>query len=100
VLQRLLNLIQIRRTHAAFHPYGFQEVLSCPPEVFGLVRASPDGKEKVLCLQNVSNRQVGMNTIPFIQRGMQDIITGEKLGYPDSFVLRPYQTMWLVEAED
>lgn len=100
VLQRLLHLIQIRRAHAAFHPYGFQEVLSCPPEVFGLVRVSPDGKEKVLCLQNVSDRQVGMNTLPFIQRGMQDIITGEQLEHPVSFVLKPYQTMWLVEAED
>jgi glycosidase len=100
VLQRLLHLIQIRRTHAAFHPYGFQEVLSCPPEVFGLVRASPDGKEKVLCLQNVSDRQVGMHTLPFIQPGMQDIITGEQLGSPVSFVLSPYRTVWLVEAED
>jgi glucosylglycerate phosphorylase len=100
VLQRLLHLIRIRRTHTAFHPYGFQEVLSCPPEVFSLVRVSPDGKEKVLCLQNVSDRQVGMNTLPFIQPGMQDIITGGQIEHPVSSVLRPYQTMWLVEEED
>ena len=100
VLQRLLHLIQIRRVHKAFHPYGFQEVLPCPPEVFGLVRISPDGKEKVICLQNVSDRRVGMNFLPFIQPGMQDIITGEQLDHPVSYALGPYQTMWLVEAED
>lgn len=100
VLQRLLHLIQIRRTNTAFHPYGYQEVLSCPPGVFGLVRSSPDGKEKVLCLQNVSDRQVGMHTLPSIHPGMQDIITGEPLGLPESIVLRPYQTLWLVKAED
>jgi hypothetical protein len=68
--------------------------------VFGLVRVSPDGKEKVVCLQNVSDRKVEMNILPFIQSGMQDIITGEQFGYSESFVLRPYQTVWLVEAED
>ena len=48
------KLLQQRAASPAFHPQGGQEILHLNPGVFAVLRTSPDGREKMLCLHNVS----------------------------------------------
>jgi glucosylglycerate phosphorylase len=57
-LHELRVLLGRRQTSSAFHPSGRHQVLELDPRVFGMRRTSPDGKESVLCLHNVSAEPV------------------------------------------
>ncbi len=50
------KLLFARAADSAFHPNGGQKIVACHPAVFALWRTSPDGRSRVLCLQNVSDQ--------------------------------------------
>ena len=100
VFRRLNQLLKIRQEQPAFHPHGTQQVVSGPPEVFGLLRISPDGKEQVLCLQNTSNRRVEWETTDTYDQLTYDLIRGATIAGNHSISLAAYQTLWLVERKD
>lgn len=100
VFRRLKQFLKIRREQPAFHPHGTQQVVSCPPEVFGLLRISPDGKEQVLCLQNTSNRRVEWDTTDTFDQLTYDLIRGATITGNHSISMAAYQTLWLVERKD
>jgi hypothetical protein len=100
VFQRLGQLLKIRQALFAFHPYGSQEVIQHAPEIFGLLRTSPDGKDKVLCLQNVSGQDVQINSLQVFHKQMRDLISDQIVTDNTSFTLRPYQTLWLAKSKD
>ena len=79
------SLLRVRRAQTAFHPRGDQHVLSCDPRVFAVLRTSPDGGERVLCLHNVSNEVVSVS------------IAGGSIGQsrPRDYMLRPFEVNWL-----
>ncbi len=54
VFEGFRQLLEQRAASAAFHPQGGQEVLDYGRSVFALRRTSPNGRERVLCLHNVS----------------------------------------------
>lgn len=54
VFLRYRRLLQARASSAAFHPNGGQEILDAGKHTFALWRTSPDGRERVLCLHNVT----------------------------------------------
>jgi glycosidase len=84
VLKGLADLLARRRASAAFHPAGGQRVLDLDPRVFALVRTSPDGRESVLCLHNLSPEWVAVRVPP-----------GEvRIGCGAELVLGPYQVRW------
>jgi glycosidase len=56
VFSGLRSLILARKAEPAFHPSGAQHVLASDPALFSLVRTSPDGASRVLCLHNVSGQ--------------------------------------------
>jgi len=56
VFEGLRSLLEMRRSSSAFHPDGGQEVLEAGPGVFAVLRTSPDGAGRMLCLQNVTAR--------------------------------------------
>jgi sucrose phosphorylase len=97
VFRRLLHLLKIRQEHPAFHPYGSQEVINTSPEIFGLLRKSPDGDEKILCLHNVSNHEVRLDS--FESRKL-DLLENQRLNPDAPISIQPYQTRWLVETKD
>jgi glycosidase len=104
VLGRLSRLLQVRRQQPAFDPYGLQRVLACPPEIFGLLRSSPDGKQRVLCLQNVCGRTIDLEIGILSPLGahpgpIRDIITGELLSHNDRLKILPFQSLWLAPLE-
>ena len=54
VFERFKNLLRARSSSPAFHPLGSQKVIHTGEGIFSLLRASPDGEHRALCLQNVT----------------------------------------------
>lgn len=85
-----LNLIENRIGEKAFHPNGGQEVLFLNKSVFSLVRTSPDRKETVIALHNLSKRRQTVN----LEEGLYyDLISRKECG--KNVELEPYQVRWL-----
>jgi glucosylglycerate phosphorylase len=97
VFQRLHELLRVRREHPAFHPYGLQEVMVTVPEIFGILRTSPGGDEKILCLHNTSNHEVHLNSF---ETWRFDLLENRRLYLDGPVSIQPYQTRWLVETKD
>lgn len=91
------NLLRVRAAHPAFHPNGPQQVLSLHPAVFALLRAAPDGSERVLCLHNVSGTDVEVRIEPRVLSSagvLRDLVGGGTLS-AGKITLEAYQTVWL-----
>jgi len=100
------DLLRARRASSAFHPHGSQQVLDCGRAIFGLLRLSPDGRQRVLCLHNVSDKpqNVGVDWSEIAgspSDRFTDLISRQQINNPldGNFVLRPYQTLWLRISE-
>jgi len=98
IFTEFTKLIYKRKSEKAFHPNGKQEVLFLKKEIFSLLRTSPDGKEKIIALHNVTDNiqkycfiknQYGLN-----KKEYYDIIS-EKAIDIEKISLKPYQIMWL-----
>ncbi len=102
------RLLDVRKQHPAFHPNGPQRVLSLDPSVFAVLRTAPDGKERILCLHNVTASPV---TIPVDHDSQcldearhwrnllsEQIVLNDRAGL--QIVLEPYQIAWLVGEVD
>lgn len=57
VFARYSALLMQRSRSAAFHPQGRQQVLEMGSGIFAVLRTSPNLKERVLCLQNVTAQE-------------------------------------------
>jgi len=104
VFTRYAQLLKARASSPAFHPHGRQRVIECGEAVFAVLRLSPDGGERVLCLQNVSGgagraEMAWENTFGSVHPGenLTDLISGQRFHLPrgEGLDLRPYQVMWL-----
>jgi sucrose phosphorylase len=95
-----LNLT--RTQERAFHPRGKQQVLELGPEVFAVLRISPEGDQHVLAITNVTAREVRLEiSLPELgveEKEWQDLI-GEKHwkteGARLQLMLQPYDVAWL-----
>src|SRR5215211_2704320 len=56
VFARMSRLIGLRRSQPPFHPNRPQRVIADVDPFFVVLRSSPDGREHVLCVQNVSDQ--------------------------------------------
>jgi len=102
VFRRYAQLLRARSSSTAFHPHGQQEVLDGGKAVFALLRLSPDGYQRVLCLHNVSeqSQKVRIETkeiFGLFAAPLTDLITDRRMDglLNDPVTLRPYQTLWL-----
>ena len=98
VFFRLQHLLRIRHRHSAFHPNGSQRVIHVAPEVFCLLRSSPDGKEHVWCLHNISDRPVMLNEPELPEEvfpNPRNLINGNTIEKGKAISLQPYQTVWI-----
>jgi len=80
VYQGFCQLLEARKAHAAFHPFGGQEIISLHPQIFAVLRTSPDEIERLLCLQNISGESIetilDLSLLPFLHNGLViDIIS-------------------------
>lgn len=96
------NLLSHRRNEKAFHPNGGQKILDVNKYAFCMMRTSPDGKECVLALHNVSNKHLTLNLKPeqlkIVDHGyLQDILTDKTFSIqPEICIeLSAYEILWL-----
>lgn len=96
---RFLALLNNRRTHSAFHPAGQQIVLDLSSAVFGVERISPDGRERVIALHNVTTQIASIEFATGGVRRWRNLHLDEPVDIPAVFtyriVLSPYQVAWL-----
>lgn len=93
-----MKLTHKRKSEKAFHPNGKQEVLFLKKGIFSLLRISPDGKEKIIVVHNVTDNiqkfcftknQYGLNKKEYLDIISEKAINIEKIS------LKPFQIMWL-----
>jgi sucrose phosphorylase len=101
IYNRYAQLLKSRAGSPAFHPNGKQVVLDCGEAIFALSRTSPNEKEYVLCLNNVSNQShkvslAGMIPEPCFTQGY-NLITKQPVIWEKEKVLNlePYQVIWI-----
>lgn len=101
VFEGYRRLLAARKSTRAFHPSGAQEVVDLGPDVFALVRNSPDESEAVLCCHNVSGRttRFSVRSVPKIQgKEWRNLLTDERGRFapPDDIIeLGPYEVLWI-----
>ena len=92
----------------AFDPHGTQRMLDLGRAIFALVRMSPTGKQRVLCIQSVSNKlqtvKVDFEEVFGLEpRGgwLLDLIQGKRFNIrrKTPLHLRPYQTLSLIQEK-
>jgi len=98
IFTEFMKLINKRKSEKAFHPNGKQEVLFLKKGIFSLLRISPDGKEKIIALHNVTDNIQGSclikNQYNLNKKEYFDIIS-KKIIDIEKILLTPYQIMWL-----
>ena len=98
IFTEFMRLIHKRKSEKAFHPNGKQEVLFLKRELFSLLRTSPDGKERIIALHNITENIQKLclvkNQYNLNKKQCYDIIS-EKIINIGKIILEPYQMMWL-----
>jgi sucrose phosphorylase len=91
VFTRYRQLLLARSSSPAFHPHGAQKILDVHDSVFALERISPDGESRVLCLHNISGREVSFVTK---YPSGKNLFTSRLID-TSNLTLEPYQVLWL-----
>lgn len=96
------RLISIRTQQRPFHPNGGQRILQWSPQVFSVLRTSPEGDQHILTLTNISNStcrlEVPTETLGFEQTHWSDLVSHMEWMTDEGklFVnLQPYDVLWL-----
>jgi sucrose phosphorylase len=102
IRKQFRDIALIRVREKAFHPNGEQRVFMVSPNIFSLLRISPDGSERILTLTNVTGNVVDLkiNTSELGDeyKKWYDLINRKEY-VPDTQVLalslKPYDVVWL-----
>jgi sucrose phosphorylase len=98
IFTEFMRLINNRKSEKAFHPKGKQEVLFLKKELFSLLRISPDGKDRIIALHNITDNIQELDLIKnqynLNKKQYYDIIS-EKTINIEKILLKPFQIMWL-----
>src|SRR5690606_279005 len=70
-----VQLLRLRRRHAAFHPRAPASVLDLHPAVFAIERSTIDEEQRILALHNVGAETV---TVRLPGGFWRDLLTGER----------------------
>jgi sucrose phosphorylase len=104
VFRRYAHLLRARAGQVAFCPDSSQSIVSASDALFVLLRTSPDSREQVLCVHNVSGATQPLEIAPealSIEPGtqMRDLLSGEAFtvdwGGALAITVAPYQVLWL-----
>lgn len=107
VFSQYVRLLKIRAVCSAFHPDGAQTVLELENGLFGILRTSPDGRQKLACISNMSSGTRDLKLLQIIPdwsalsatNPCQELIQDKRIEHSD-MSLRPYQCIWLTAPED
>jgi sucrose phosphorylase len=86
VFEGLRHLLDVRRQHPAFDPFGTQRVERVDDRVFVVRRAEGSGDE-LRCVTNVTGDEVRLPDVTGT-----DVLTGR---HTDSLVLGPWGMAWV-----
>ena len=88
-----IELIKTRKKQLAFHPNASFEILEIDPKVFAIERYCES--QTIYALTNISSEHVSVSfSGDKVLRKMKDLLTGKQFN-TKSFVLNPYQFIWL-----
>lgn len=93
------HLLKKRATSKAFHPNAPQEVIEIDPRIFALKRSSFDGEVELLCIANVSAKEVSVDVKRIDlqpKTSYMDLITHADIEVEEQLKLNPYEYLWLV----
>jgi sucrose phosphorylase len=95
-------LITIRTKQSAFHPNGSQDILKIQPEIFAVLRTSPDKNQHILSLVNVTDDEIQvtipMNRVNIFKQKWYNLISQDIHSYKNNNIaltLKPYGIAWL-----
>ncbi len=101
IFRRFRELLQMRRSHAAFHPLVKQDILNVDDRLFALIRTEPRTQDRLLCLHNLSNEsveaRVRMDELGGAARWRNLFGRGAFTGNSGRVLpvrLRPYEIVW------
>lgn len=101
VFQRYVELLKTRASNPAFHPNGSQQIINGNPAFFSLMRTSPSGQERVLCLHNVTDQAqfFEADLSHLLQSdGARDLFTDKMVIFEGGVIrttVEPYGVKWL-----
>ncbi|ODS31508.1 MAG: trehalose synthase [Candidatus Scalindua rubra] len=102
IIHKLNALITIRTKQSAFHPNGAQSILKIKPEIFAVLRTSPNKGQHILSLINVSDDEfhitIPMKTVHIFKQEWYDLIGQDMHTFKDESInltLKPYDVVWL-----
>ena len=104
--QCLGRMIQARTAQRAFHPNSPQKVLFLSPEIFAVIRTSPEADQVVLTLTNVTGSgcrvEIPLSDVGVHQDRWKDLLSERVYSTNKdllSFTVEPYDVLWLMPQE-
>jgi len=96
------QLVLTRTRQRAFHPHGDQRVLMISPNIFIVLRTSPEGDQHILAMTNVTSRECSVE-IPLLELKIGETRWYDLLSEKEwrtknkrlSITLQPYDVVWL-----
>jgi sucrose phosphorylase len=96
------RLYLIRTGQRAFHPHGDQKVLEVSPNVFTVLRTSPEEDQHILTMTNIACRKCSIE-VPLSELAVEETRWHDLIGQKEwvatnaklSIVLQPYDIVWL-----
>lgn len=100
VLERYKDILNVRKSHPAFSPRAKQEIMDFGNNFFAIRRTSPSGKEKILCISNITSERNSISSemlkqVPGGTDQLQNLLSGEDRTIGPNLELEPFETVWL-----
>ncbi|GAB4371467.1 MAG: glucosylglycerate phosphorylase [Calditrichia bacterium] len=102
IARKMADLISLRTKEKAFHPNALQRILEISPHLFCVWRYTPDKREHILAIANVTDRlqtvQINLKSLSLNSLQWTDIISQKNFSSKNgmlNFSLEPYDFYWL-----
>ncbi len=102
IIRKLNSIISLRTKQSAFHPNGAQKIIKVKPEIFAVLRTSPNEDQHILSLINITDDEIQvaipLKEVQVLKQEWYDLISQDKHTFKDeniSLTLKPYDIVWL-----
>ena len=100
--RELGRLITIRTKQRAFHPNGDQRILKISPSIFAVLRRSPEGRQLILALTNITSEvcriDIPLDLLGTSETQWRDLVSEMEWSADGKLLhltLLPYDVIWL-----